>query len=142
MSPPGANDDTVPPRESDGATGTTHHGDPSTASPAVERWLLRRLEEIPSDLALAVRRLAGREPGLTPERMAHASLEGFERVAARVDDRDRALDLLAADALLTYAFEAAADPDIGGSAAGADALADRFGPAGELGRRAAGRSAS
>lgn len=120
MSPAGPSDDTAPSRE------------------PVERWLLRRLEETPSDLALAVRRLAGREPGMTPERMALASLEGFERVAARVDDRDPALDLLAADALLTYAFEAAADPDIGGSAARAGALADRFGPAGELGRRSAG----
>lgn len=102
-----------------------------------EAWLSRRLEEVPPDLAAAVRRLL--EPGAAPDpdRMATASLEGFERVAAGGDDRDRALELLAADALLTYAFEAASDPDLGGSAASARGLADRFGPAGELGRRAA-----
>lgn len=104
---------------------------------AAEAWLARRLEEVPPDLALAVRRLLGSEPGPGPDRMAAASLEGFERVAAGAEDRDRALDLLAADALLTYAFEAAADPELGGSAVAARALADRVGPAGKLGRRAA-----
>lgn len=107
------------------------------AGAPADAWLVRRLEEIPSDLALAVRRLVGREPGLTPDRMATASLDAFDRVAAGGDDRDRALELLAADALLTYAFEAAADPALEGSAAGASALADRFGPSGELGRRSA-----
>lgn len=103
---------------------------------SLERWLVRRLAETPSELGLAVRRLAGRGSEPTPERLAEASLEAFERVAGGGEDRDRALDLLAADALLTYAFEAAADPEVGGSADRARALADRFGPAGELGRRA------
>jgi len=112
--------------------GGTESAEPRTA---VETWLARRLDEIPADLALAVRRLLGRASGLTDAHMAEASIAGFERVASGAGDRDRALELLAADALLTYAFEAAADPALGGSAARAAALADRFGPQGELGRR-------
>jgi len=99
-------------------------------------WLTARLAEVTPDLAGAVVDLFERAaPGMWgPSRMAEAALDGLERVAAGGRDRDRALELLAADALLTYAFEAAADPAIGGSARAAAALAERFGPAGELGR--------
>ena len=52
-------------------------------------------------------------------------------------NRKTALRLLAADALLTYAFEAAVDSEIGGDAAAAERLAERVGPCGLLGDRIA-----
>ena len=73
-----------------------------------------------------------------------AALRGFDDVVEGMGSRPSALELLAADALLTYAFEAAADPSLGGSASRAVQLADRVGPAGEIGARlaAAGRAES
>ena len=64
------------------------------------------------------------------ESLALAAIEHLEHVVSAGSDRSAALDLLAADALLTYAFEAAADldEDVG-------ALADRVGPRGLLGER-------
>lgn len=105
------------------------------------RWLERRLEDVPPELAEAVRRgLEGLEgSGDVPagstvaEALAAAALEQFDRILeAGEHGRDSALGLLAADATLTYAFEAAAE---GGEGLGA--LAERLGPAGELGRRLA-----
>lgn len=49
--------------------------------------------------------------GTTSERLAAIALDALGRVAARPSTRARALELLAADALLTYACEAAVDPD-------------------------------
>lgn len=106
----------------------------------LEDWLEPRLQGAPTELATAVRKLV-REAGdadpmgaSIPERLASSALVGLDGVAA--DDapnprsRHSALRLLAADAALTYAFEAAAD-------LGADpgALADRLGPHGALGER-------
>jgi len=104
----------------------------------VREWLEIRLAETPSDLAEAVHRLlaaAGGEP--TPQRMADAAIDMFDRISTAPHDRAGALGLLAADALLTYAFEAAADPALGGSFEKAMRLAREAGPAGELGRRCA-----
>lgn len=120
-------------------------GPSSLDAPEVRRWLDARLSEIPAALAGAVRSLLAGSPvadpeGGAPEAMADGALVGLERVAGGGAARDRALELLAADALLTYAFEAAAEPALGGSAAAAAALADRVGPAGRLGRRAAGEA--
>jgi hypothetical protein len=72
-----------------------------------------------------------------PSAMAEAALAAFDRVAADRAGRDGALDLLAADALLTYAFQAAADPSLGGDAGSAVDLAARMGPHGEIGARLA-----
>jgi len=102
-------------------------------------WLERRLAGIPPELAEAIGRLcAGPGCSTDPRAMAACALDTFERVGGRSQTRARALELLAADALLTYAFEAAADPRAGGSAAGAVRLAHELGPAGALGRRAGG----
>lgn len=111
-------------------------------------WLDPRLEGVPPALAAAVRDCVRRSaadvaaegapeadsgrPDGVPDRLARAAIEEFERV---VDDdggptgRDAALRLLAADASLTYAFEAAAD-------LGDDllALSDRVGLRGRIGR--------
>ena len=104
-------------------------------------WLEQRLDLTPPELATAVRDLlegadGAREP-FTWRCMADRALEAFERVASTSQSRAGALELLAADALLTYAFEAAADDGVGGSASTALALARAVGPCGELGRRVA-----
>jgi hypothetical protein len=82
-----------------------------------EAWLDARLADAPAPLATRVRALLG--PAL--RRDAHdlpelAVAAAAELVTTLVRDdctgRDSALDLLAADALVTYAFESAAErPD-------------------------------
>ena len=106
-------------------------------SGAVERWLDERLTEVPAALAGAIRRMLPGEASGGPAAMAEAALDTFDRVAADRAGRDGALDLLAADALLTYAFQAAADPSLGGGADSAVDLAARMGPHGEIGARLA-----
>lgn len=105
---------------------------------AIASWLEERLSGVPPALAGAVRALC-EDAGSTgsPQGMAEAALGAFDRVASDAAGRAGALDLLAADALLTYAFEAAADPDVGGSASLAVGLAARMGPHGEIGARLA-----
>ncbi|MFQ5528769.1 MAG: hypothetical protein ACE5FP_00320 [Gemmatimonadota bacterium] len=104
----------------------------------LDRWLEPRLAGAPRELAEAVRALLresaadSRESSSdVPEVLAAAAMRGFDGVLSQADPpREAALRLLAADAALTYAFEAAAalGRDV-------DALALRMGPSGELGRR-------
>jgi hypothetical protein len=109
----------------------------------LESWLEPRLAGTPRELAVAIRQLvreldpadpagAALEAAGVPERLASAALRGFEDVlaetAADLRSRSAALRLLAADASLTYAFEAAADLELD-----VVALADRVGPRGTLG---------
>ncbi len=104
-------------------------------------WLEPRLGAAPPELAAAIRdcleRAAPAPERAVPDALARAAEETLARVAAEPQTREAAVRLLAADALLTYAFEAAAET-------GADlrALADRFGPAGALGRRLAALAGS
>lgn len=111
---------------------------------AVVTWLEPRLDEAPDELADSVRSLVGearassRERGETPstvpDALAAASILGFEQVVldpARGNQRGSALRLLAADAVLTYAFEAAARESAGASLE----LARRIGVHGALGAR-------
>lgn len=105
-----------------------------------EEWLEPRLREAPPRLADAVRRCLDRaEPDEPPAELsawlAHAAVQELGRVrAGRAGDRDEALRLLAADASLTFAFEAAAQrgEDLG-------RMAEQWGPAGRLGRELAAR---
>lgn len=105
-----------------------------------EAWLEPRLRDAPPRLADAVRRcLARAEPEEPPEGvsgwLAHAALGELGRVeAGRTGDRGEAIRLLAADASLTFAYEAAAErnEDLG-------RLAREWGPAGRLGRELAAR---
>lgn len=113
----------------------------------LDEWLQPRLIAAPPELAAAIRELlveAGVD-GTGPETdvsegLAAAALRGIDEVARdaapKRPARAPALRLLAADAALTYAFEAAAD-------LGTDvvALAERLGPRGALGARLSGRSA-
>ncbi len=101
----------------------------------LETWLARRLESAPPELAEAVwplvrERLADGEDGLV-----QAALAALENATEGEATRAEAVTLLAADAILTYALEAAADPALGGSAARASRLAERAGPGGLIGER-------
>jgi hypothetical protein len=64
-----------------------------------------------------------------PVALAEAALTLYAAVARGSGGRDDALPLLAADALLTHAFEAQAEADPEGVAE----LADRYGASGRLG---------
>lgn len=98
-----------------------------------ENWLDRHLIEVPPRLAVAIRDLVAPWKAGGVSGMTEAALHGFESVVNNLGDRDSAIVLLAADALLTYAFEAAADPALGGGATAAVELAGRIGPCGSIG---------
>lgn len=92
---------------------------------APDAWLAQRQAGVPASLVERMRHyLAGRSEPL-PDRLAHAAFDALRAALGLPDDRASALDLLAADALLTAAFEAAADH---GTAA-VDRLARATGPA-------------
>lgn len=82
----------------------------------VARWLDARTPAMPEELRRALDAVLERatpDAGSTADRLAAAGLAALRRsiddeVAAE-SDRQRATDLLAADALLTYACEAAAE---------------------------------
>jgi hypothetical protein len=102
---------------------------------AAERWLEPRLVEVPPALAAAIRECVARvsrpvEPEEIPDFLAEAALNELDDSLGKPQGRKGAIRLLAADAILTYAFEAA-------TTLGTDAraLADRMGMNGEIGRR-------
>lgn len=103
-------------------------------------WLETRLADAPPRLSGAVLACLERadppEPAETvSDWLAWAAVGEFGRVeAGRSGDRDQALRLLAADASLTFAFEAAAE-----GRRDLERLAGEFGPAGRLGREIAAR---
>ena len=101
-----------------------------------EAWLEERLRTAPDELSHDIRRLVRETPAADLEDpvrgLARAALTGLEQVAGGTGEREEALRLLAADAALTYAFEAAAESDR------SDELAEWVGLRGELGRRLAG----
>ena len=76
-----------------------------------DRWLEARCAGAPADLRERVRQLARvREPGRTrADRLARAARTALEQVLSRGQARVVALDLLAADALITLALEAQAE---------------------------------
>ena len=87
-------------------------------------WLEARTESVPASLAL---RMAGAAaptaPPSVPRSLADASLVALGEALALGDDRAAALPLLAADALITSACEAAAGDD-----AQLTSLCDAFAP--------------
>jgi hypothetical protein len=108
---------------------------------ALSAWLDEKLAGVPEELAREVRHLVLAETGIEPgpdvvSRLASSALRGLDEVAVGSRDREVALRLLAADAALTYAFEAAAE--LGGDVG---ALAGSIGLHGELGARIAATSA-
>lgn len=106
-------------------------------------WLAARPEEVPEALAEAVdavlerasrpeaRPRDVRPPSDTvPDFLAYAAICELERVAREDHDRELAVRLLAADACLTWAFEAAAER---GSGEELDELAEANGLRGRIG---------
>lgn len=82
-----------------------------------ESWLESRLLESPAVLAGRTREfLAAAPPGTLPERLAHASRLALTRAVEGSPDRGAALDLLAADALVTLALAAQVEAEPAGLA--------------------------
>lgn len=113
-------------------------------------WVRARPAAVPPELSAAVRAALERlGPGPAGEgaadALARAATGELDAVLARGEEgRAAALPLLAADACLAYAFEAAAESgaDLGGLAAGLGprgALGDRLALALEEARRGSGR---
>lgn len=122
-----------PVRDGD-ATGNDHEAGAAPAR-AIE-WLRPRLRDVPDDLAAAVRdcvrSVEADDASGVPDLLARAATAELDRLIERPAGRATAVRLLAADAALTYAFEAAAD--LGADVPG---LADRVGLRGRIGRRLA-----
>jgi hypothetical protein len=109
----------------------------------VQAWVAARAADVPPSLrqrmneALVAGDPASRRAEI-PDRLAAAAVACLRDVLPRCDERSGALDLLAADALITYACEAAV-----GDAPSLDSLCDAFAPdrlARVIGGRAPGRS--
>jgi len=81
-------------------------------------WLSARRPAAPEPLAAHLATLVHDSRRTLPESLAATGVELLGMVAAAPEaGRELALDLLAADALVTYAFEAQAELDIEGLAA-------------------------
>lgn len=75
-------------------------------------WAERHTREAPQFLRARVVALASMRslpPGTIPERLAYAGRRALENVCKHPGDRTVALDLLAADALITMALQAQAE---------------------------------
>lgn len=66
--------------------------------------------------------------GALVDRLAGAGLAALRRIAAAPSTRSRAIELLAADALITYACEAAVEAEAQGEAGAVERLAHLLGP--------------
>ena len=85
-------------------------------------WLARRAEPAPESLQLRLRDAVRSANAVAAESLADVAVRAGERLLADVlahgcAERTAAPALLAADALVTYAFEAAADDDTQSAAA-------------------------
>ena len=97
---------------------------------AAERWLRERLPAAPAALTEAMLAALPGEPLEVPEALAAGAAALYRRVVEEGSGgREDALPLLAADALLTHAFQAQAETAPEGLAA----LAARWGAEGRLG---------
>jgi hypothetical protein len=76
-----------------------------------EEWLDAQYRDAPEALRQRARHYDAGRSGPLPVRLAHAAHAALEAVLARPGDRSVALDLLAADALVTLALEAQASQD-------------------------------
>ncbi len=91
-------------------------------------WLAGRTPAPPAGLGARVRGAVSDTDAPLPERLVQLGRDLLGRVAARpAGGRELALDLLAADALITYAFEAQAETDIAGLARLAERAAGGLG---------------
>lgn len=77
-----------------------------------ERWIRARFPAAPPELVDAMASAVDGAPEPVPEALAEGAMVLYGRVAAGSGGREDALPLLAADALLTHAFEALAESDL------------------------------
>jgi hypothetical protein len=96
---------------------------------AAEGWLRERVPDAPPELLATMIAAVDHGPAPVPDALAAGALALYRRVASGGGGREDALPLLAADALLTHAFEAQAEID----PAGLERLASRWGVHGALG---------
>jgi hypothetical protein len=94
-----------------------------------ETWLRARVPSAPAHLLKTMIDALPSTADSLPDALAEASVRLYEEVVGGTGGREDALPLLAADALLTHAFQAQAEIDVGGLAA----LADRWSARGRLG---------
>lgn len=88
----------------------------------LREWLATRKPEPPPKLAERLAEIVGDE-AFNGASTADVLIErGIQTLRSALSDRDGALDLLAADALITYAMEAAADDFATMDATAADAI--------------------
>jgi len=81
---------------------------------AVLTWLGTRRPAPPPALRAQIERAVTDSPAPRPDHLADVGRALLDRVASRPQGgRELALDLLAADAFITYAFEAQAEKDVG-----------------------------
>lgn len=100
-----------------------------------EQWLRERLDTAPPRLLSTMVDALPVHGNVIPDALAEAAMGLYGAVLEGDGGRDDALPLLAADALLTHAFQAQAEIDPNGVAA----LAERWGAGarlGEIGRGA------
>ena len=91
----------------------------------IEAWLDERTPDAPAALRQHLDTCIDDSGEPLPEHLARLGRAGLERVVARGQGgRELALDLLAADAFVTYAFEAQAILDVAGLTQLATQLAD------------------
>jgi hypothetical protein len=118
----------------DSPSGASLESEPGSPRRRALEWLHPRLDGMHPELAAAIRRCVREGPVAEPESaiadvLADAAAAELTRISEGSQDRAAAVRLLAADAVLTFAFEAVAtgggDPD---------SLADRVGLRGTLGR--------
>lgn len=100
---------------------------------AAADWLRARVPDAPAALQEAMLAALPARAESIPDALAEGALELYRRVLRGSGGREDALPLLAADALLTHAFQAQAELDPAGLAA----LAERWGARGRLGGVAA-----
>jgi hypothetical protein len=94
-----------------------------------EMWLRARVSAAPARLLQTMIAALPAGTGTLPDTLATAAAGLYSDVVDGSGGRDDALPLLAADALLTHAFQAQAELDSSGLAA----LADRWSARGRLG---------
>jgi hypothetical protein len=96
------------------------------------QWLEARLPRAPRPLMATMLAALPERDGAVPDALAEGALALYARLLSGGEGREDALPLLAADALLTHAFQAQAEMD----ATEIPALAARWGGSGRLGELA------
>lgn len=90
-----------------------------------EGWIRERFPDAPPELLDCMSHAVSTHPGALADALARGALELYARVARGSGGREDALPLLAADALLTHAFEALAEAELDG----VETAAVEWGPA-------------